>query len=67
MNSYEVAKGVLANLPALVKTRRRRGGLSFEQAAEQIGISRGYLSDVEKGKKQPTVSTILKILNWLAS
>lgn len=39
--------------------------LSQEELAKKVGISRGFLSDVENMKKQPSVFIALKIAKGL--
>ena len=40
---------------------RKRCNLTIEQLAYQSGISKGGLSEIERGKKSPMPLTILKI------
>ena len=36
-----------------VRYLRQQGGLSYHQLADQTGLSKSYLNDIEKGKKYP--------------
>ena len=48
----------------VVKLRQKRG-LSLERLAYEAGISKGNLSDIENGKKDPRLSTLLLIASGL--
>lgn len=53
----------------LRKARKERG-LSQEAFADEAGIHRTYISDIERGSRNPTiivVETIAKALNMTAS
>lgn len=40
---------------------RSASGLTQEQVAERAGVSQQYISDLERGKRNPSVETLLKI------
>jgi len=40
---------------------RRKCGLSLEKLAYEVGISKGNLSDIENGKRDPRLSTLQHI------
>lgn len=44
---------------------RRRRGLTSERLAYENGISKGYLSDVENGKRLPSLKLLEKIAKAL--
>ncbi len=44
---------------------RRKKGLSLTRLAYEAGVSKGNLSDIEKGKKDPRLSSLLLIANGL--
>ncbi|GLY11120.1 helix-turn-helix domain-containing protein [Pseudobacillus badius] len=44
---------------------RKKRGLSLDKAAELTGVSKGMLAQIEKGKTNPTVTTLWKIANGL--
>ncbi|GAB2551316.1 helix-turn-helix domain-containing protein [Gracilibacillus alcaliphilus] len=48
----------------LVQIRKGRG-LSLDKVAELTGVSKAMLAQIEKGKTNPTVSTLWKIANGL--
>ncbi|KJD43724.1 helix-turn-helix domain-containing protein [Paenibacillus terrae] len=50
-----------SNLAQIRKTR----GLSLDKVAEMTGVSKGMLAQIEKGKSNPTVTTLWKIANGL--
>jgi hypothetical protein len=49
-----------------IKRRRQALGLSQLQAAEQIGIHRGYLARVERGERTPSQTVRRRLEQWLA-
>jgi transcriptional regulator with XRE-family HTH domain len=44
---------------------RREAGLTQEQLAERSGLSQQYLSDLERGKLNPTVVTLYELAEAL--
>jgi len=46
---------------ALLRTVRRQRGLTLEAVAEQTGLTKSYLSKVERGLNVPSISVALKI------
>jgi transcriptional regulator with XRE-family HTH domain len=45
-----------------IRYLRRRDGLTLQELAQQLGLqSHGYLSELETGKKKPTVSMTLSL------
>ncbi|MEC1406656.1 helix-turn-helix domain-containing protein [Bacillus halotolerans] len=54
------------NIGANIKKLREEKGYGLVQAAEGIGISRGYLSKLEKGTQYPSVKTIDKIAEFFS-
>lgn len=57
----ELSKVIALNL----KNLRNERNLSLGQLSELSGISKGMLSDMEKGNSNPTINTIWKIANGL--
>lgn len=45
--------------------KRKEQGLSQEKLAEQIGISKNHLSNIERGNNVPTLKFIIDICNIL--
>ncbi|MFY4774259.1 helix-turn-helix domain-containing protein [Metabacillus sp. RGM 3146] len=48
-----------------LKSIRKMRSLSLDQVSALTGVSKGMLSQVEKGESSPTVSTLWKIANGL--
>lgn len=48
-----------------VKKRRTSLGLTQEELAEKVGISRAYMGFVEQGRNVPTLETLEKIAKAL--
>lgn len=48
-----------------VKRLRESKGLTKTRLAELSGVSQSYISDIEAGKKKPTVETLAKICSAL--
>jgi transcriptional regulator with XRE-family HTH domain len=49
----------------ILKSRRHSVNLSQEQLGLKSGLSRPYISDLEMGKKDPSLFTIFKLANTL--
>ena len=58
---------VLAEIGRGVRRERREHGLTQEALARRAGISRGYLSDIERGKRDLSVTVLFKILAAFSS
>ncbi|WP_099192270.1 helix-turn-helix transcriptional regulator [Tepidibacter mesophilus] len=50
-----------------IRQIRNKANLSQQKLADSVGISRPYLSDIERGKKKPSVEIAAKICNTLKS
>lgn len=50
-----------ASLGRVLRTQRKEKGLSQEELAHQVGLDRTYISLLERGLRQPTLGTIVKI------
>ena len=48
-----------------VKQRREAGGLSLRMLAERSGVSSSMISDIERGAKSPTVTTLGRLAQAL--
>jgi transcriptional regulator with XRE-family HTH domain len=53
----------MATLGERVRELRERQKLTQDQLAEQTGLSKGFLSDVERDKRQVSATNLLKIGN----
>lgn len=51
---------------ATIKTRRIQMGLSQEQLADLCGLDRTYISSIERGKRNLTLTTLEKIVPKLS-
>lgn len=49
----------------VLKKKRIEAGMRQADLAEKLGISRGYVSDLERGLYQPSLSTAIKIARLL--
>jgi len=54
-----------ARLGARIKALRKGQGLSQEKLAERAGISTQYLSNIERGKENPTLDLLLRLADAL--
>jgi CheY-like chemotaxis protein len=52
-------------LGVAIKTERSALGLSQEQLAERAGLHRTYVSDVERGTRNPSIATVEKLADAL--
>ena len=48
-----------------IRTRRQEAGISQLQLADRADISQPYVSELEKGKFDPTVTVLLRIAKAL--
>lgn len=53
------------NVGEIIKSIRRSRGLTQKELAKLIGISNTYLSDLEVNRVNPSLSTLLRILDKL--
>lgn len=51
----------------LLRARRKEQGLTLDQLASRVGLSRGFLSQVENDKAQPSLSSLVQIAKALES
>jgi transcriptional regulator with XRE-family HTH domain len=54
---------VLARLAERIKHLRAAKGWSQEELAERASIQRSYVADLERGGRNPSVRTLVKIAN----
>lgn len=52
-------------MTALLRTVRRQRGLTLEQLAEQTGLTKSYLSKVERRQSTPSIAVALKVAQAL--
>jgi HTH-type transcriptional regulator/antitoxin HipB len=54
-----------SELGALIRNRRRELGLDQSALAENVGVSRQWIIEIEKGKSRAAIGLILRTLNAL--
>ncbi|MDH4419969.1 helix-turn-helix transcriptional regulator [Bacillus cereus] len=50
-----------------INNLRKEKGITQEDLASKVGITRAYLSNLENGKHKPSLNVALKIANILES
>ena len=55
----------LLKLGERIEYERRRKNITLDELATQMGISKGNLSDIENGKRDPRFTTLLAIAEGL--
>src|SRR5690349_15548945 len=58
-------EAVSMDLSARIRERRLALGLTLEALAQRTGVSRAMLSDIERGRKNPTVKLLAGIAEGL--
>jgi len=48
-----------------ISQKRRKLGLTSEKLAYENGLSKGYLSEIENGKKLPSLRTLFRLATAL--
>ncbi|MFL8710801.1 helix-turn-helix domain-containing protein [Clostridioides sp. GD02377] len=48
-----------------IRERRKELGITIEELAEKVGIGYNHLSNIERGRKIPSLETFIKIVNEL--
>ena len=56
---------ILAQVGRNLRLLRKQKGLSQEKLSFEAGLHRTYISDIERGKKNPTVKSLAKIAKAL--
>ena len=59
-------EGWKERLGAIVRAERAAAGLSLRELAERTGLSNAYLSQVERGRHEPSLSVLAAIAEALA-
>ena len=54
-----------ASVGRVLKAQRKQKGLSQEELAHRVGLDRTYISLLERGLRQPTLGTIVRISSAL--
>jgi transcriptional regulator with XRE-family HTH domain len=56
---------LLSALGERISLQRKKRGITLDQLASKMSISKGNLSDIERGKRDPRYSTLLAISQGL--
>ena len=56
---------VLTDLGQRISIERKKRGITLEKLAYEMSISKGNLSDIESGKRNPTFTTLKAIAEGL--
>lgn len=51
----------MQDLPHRLRALRRQQSLSLEQLAQRTGLTKSYLSKLERGLSEPSISTVLRL------
>ena len=58
-------KSLQQKLGSKIKTLRNEAGLSQEKLGELTGLDRTYISDIERGKRNPSLKSLEKLAKAL--
>jgi len=58
-------KSLQQKLGQKIKTLRNEAGLSQEKLGELTGLDRTYISDIERGKRNPSLKSLEKLAHAL--
>lgn len=50
-------------LGEVIRAERKRVGWSQEELADQTGLNRAYVSDLENGRRTPNLDTLARLAN----
>lgn len=64
-NFKTMKKTHLTHIGQMIRLARESRELTVEAAADKIGIGKGDLSELENGKRNFTINTLVKICNAL--
>ena len=65
MAKADASRKIAAEVPRLLREERVRRGLSIYRLAKMSGVSQQMISYVERGMRNPTLDTLLRIANGL--
>lgn len=63
--SSGLSESALQTLGALLRAERLTNGLSLRQLSTRTGVSNAYLSELERGRHEPSLSVLLSIASAL--
>lgn len=58
-------RSLVSRFPAILREARTEKGLSQEQLADQAGLHRTYISQIERGVKSPSLRSLEQITDAL--
>lgn len=67
MSSVEEHDPWAVELGAKLRERRGRAGLTLQEVAEAAGVSRSFLSQVERGLVSPSIATLRRVADALGT
>lgn len=56
---------MMSVMTALLRTVRKQRGLTLERLAEQTGLTKSYLSKIERSRSTPSIATAIKVAQAL--
>ena len=59
--SSKTKSPVAVSIGKVIRKHRIKLDLSQEKFAELVGLSKNYIGDLERGEKEPTITTLHKI------
>lgn len=48
-------------LPNMLRTLRKQANLTLKEVSEQTGISLSFISEVERGRANPSIETLMRL------
>ena len=55
----------MKDIKTVIKTAREKAGLTQYELAVEVGVSRGYYADVEKGRYTPSLKLLSRLAKFL--
>ena len=65
MNTEPQTKVTKRYMPTILRRYRNASGLSMDQLANKVGISKGFYSNMELGTRWPNIDMLLRIADAL--
>ena len=65
MPEKDVSRRVVLEVARLLRSERIRQGISMDRLAQKASLSQPMISYVERGMRNPTLDTLLRIANAL--
>lgn len=64
-NNHDEDKLAKTFMPAVIRRYRDAAGLSQQELADRVGISKSYISSLELGYRAPSLNLLVKIAQTL--